>query len=125
MSEIPHDAGFVEVGDRCWVARYEYLDVNVGVVAGERGLVVVDTQVSEAAARTVLSDLRRLGRGEVVAVVNTHEHFDHTFGNAVLREEYGGVPIHAHETAAANVVSAGTISVSRISAARGSEGSAP
>jgi glyoxylase-like metal-dependent hydrolase (beta-lactamase superfamily II) len=107
MSEIPHDAGFVEVGDRCWVARYEYLDVNVGVVAGGRGLVLVDTQVSEAAARTVLSDLRRLGRGEVVAVVNTHEHFDHTFGNAVLREEYGGVAIHAHEAAAANVVEAG------------------
>lgn len=107
MSDIPHDAGFVEVGDRCWVARYEYLDVNVGVVAGERGLVVVDTQVSEAAARTVLEGLRRLARGEVVAVVNTHEHFDHTFGNAVLREEYDGVAIHAHEAAAANVVEAG------------------
>ncbi|HEX4977837.1 MAG TPA: MBL fold metallo-hydrolase [Nocardioides sp.] len=106
MSDIPHDAGFVEVGERCWVARYEYLDVNVGVVAGERGLVVVDTQVSEAAARTVLADLRRLGRGEVVAVVNTHEHFDHTLGNAVFRDEYGGAAIHAHEAAAANLVEA-------------------
>jgi len=107
MSDIPHDTGFVEVGDRCWVARYQYLDVNVGVVAGERGLLVVDTQVSEADARTVLADLHRLGRGDVVAVVNTHEHFDHTFGNAVFREEYAGVAIHAHETAAANVDAAG------------------
>lgn len=107
MSDIPHDAGFVEVGDRCWVARYTYLDVNVGVVGGERGLVLVDTGVSEAAARTVLADLRRLGVGDVVAVVNTHEHFDHTFGNAVLREEYDGVAIHAHEAAAANVEEAG------------------
>lgn len=107
MSEIAHDAGFVEVADRCWVVRHEYLDVNVGVVGGERGLVVVDTGVSEAAARTVLADLRRFARGDVVAVVNTHEHFDHTFGNAVLRDEYVDVAIHAHETAAANLTEAG------------------
>ncbi len=107
MSDIPHGTGFVEVGDRCWVARYEYLDVNVGVVAGERGLLVVDTHLSEADARTVLADLHRLGRRDVVAVVNTHEHFDHTFGNAVFADEYDGVAIHAHETAAARLVGAG------------------
>jgi glyoxylase-like metal-dependent hydrolase (beta-lactamase superfamily II) len=107
MSDIPHGAGFVEVGDRCWVARYEYLDVNVGVVAGERGLLVVDTHLSEADARTVLADLRRLDRGDVVAVVNTHEHFDHTFGNAVFADEYDGVTIHAHEVAATRLVGAG------------------
>ena len=32
--DIPHDQGFVEVADRCWVARFEFLDVNVGVVGG-------------------------------------------------------------------------------------------
>ena len=41
--------------------------------------------------------VRRLGAGEVVAVVNTHEHFDHTFGNGVFPEAYGAVPVHAHE----------------------------
>ncbi|HSE70055.1 MAG TPA: MBL fold metallo-hydrolase [Nocardioidaceae bacterium] len=101
--DIPHDTGFVEVGDRCWVARHSALDVNVGVVAGERGLLVVDTSLSEVAGHRVVDDLRRLGRGEVVAVVNTHEHFDHVLGNAVLREEYGGPPIVAHETAAGRV----------------------
>lgn len=103
---IPHGSGFAEVGDRCWVARYEFLDVNVGVVAGERGLVVVDTHASEADARRVLDQLRRLGRGEVVAVVTTHEHFDHTLGNAVFRDAYGPVPVHAHEVAAARVAEA-------------------
>jgi glyoxylase-like metal-dependent hydrolase (beta-lactamase superfamily II) len=40
-------------------------------------------------------------------VVNTHEHFDHTFGNGEFRTAYGAVPIHAHETAAEQTVPAG------------------
>jgi len=101
--EIAPGQGFVEVADRCWVARYELFDVNVSVVAGDRGLLVIDTHASEADARSVLDDIRRLDRGEVLAVVNTHEHFDHTFGNAVFRDAYDGVPIHAHETAASGL----------------------
>ena len=104
---VARDAGFVEVADRCWVARHDFLDVNVGLVGGDRGLLVVDTQASEAEARRVVEQLRRLGAGEVVAVVNTHEHFDHTFGNGVLSEAYGGPPIHAHENAAAGLVESG------------------
>ena len=101
MSEIAHDIGFVEVADRCWVARWERLDVNVGLVGGERGLLVVDTHTSEADARRVVDAVRRLGAGEVAAVVNTHVHFDHTFGNVVFSEEYAAPPILAHEDAAA------------------------
>ena len=40
-------------------------------------------------------------------MVNTHEHFDHTFGNGAFRAAYGAVPIHAHEIAAENTVAAG------------------
>lgn len=101
--EITHDQGFVEVADRCWVARYEHFDVNVGVVAGDRGLLVIDTHASEAEARTVVDQIRRLARGDVVAVVNTHEHFDHCWGNAVFVDEYDGVELHAHEAAAAGL----------------------
>ncbi len=100
---IPHDGGFVEVADRCWVARHEFLDVNVGVVGGDRGLLVIDTHASEVEARRVVEQVRRLGAGEVVAVVNTHQHFDHCFGNVVFTEAYDGVPIHAHEAAAAGL----------------------
>ncbi|MGH3330273.1 MAG: MBL fold metallo-hydrolase [Nocardioidaceae bacterium] len=106
-AQIDQEQGFVEVADRCWVARYEFLDVNVGVVAGERGLLVVDTHASESDARIVLEQVRRLGRGDVVAVVNTHEHFDHTFGNAVFTKEYAGLPVIAHEAAADRVLEAG------------------
>ena len=102
-AHIGHDQGFVEVADRCFVARYEFVNVNVGVVAGERGLLVVDTHASEVEARRVLDDVRRLGLGEVVCVVNTHAHFDHAFGNVVFLEEYDGVQLMAHEEAAAGL----------------------
>ncbi|NPC98364.1 MBL fold metallo-hydrolase [Nocardioides sp. zg-DK7169] len=98
---------FREVADRVWVARQEWFDLNVCLVGGADGLLAVDTHGSDAAARAVLADVRRLGRGPVVAVVNTHEHFDHTFGNAAFRSAYGEVPIHAHEVAAAATPAAG------------------
>lgn len=101
-------ADFTEVADRVWVARYAWFDVNVTAIGSDRGLVVVDTHGSTVAARGVIDDLRRLGVGAVTAVVNTHAHFDHTFGNAAFLAEYGALPIHAHEAAAAATVAAGT-----------------
>ncbi|MFC4783632.1 MBL fold metallo-hydrolase [Nocardioides sp. MAHUQ-72] len=92
-------AGFREVADRVWVARYAWFDVNVTLVGGERGLLVVDTHGSAAAATEVVDDVRRLGAGEVTGIVNTHWHFDHSFGNATFRTAYGPVPVHAHENA--------------------------
>ncbi|GCD88434.1 MBL fold metallo-hydrolase [Nocardioides sp. LS1] len=97
---------FTEVAERVWVARYEWFDVNITLVGGDRGLLAVDTHASALAARAVLDDVRRLGAGEVVGVVNTHEHFDHTFGNGMFRSAYGQIPIHAHETAAARTLEA-------------------
>ncbi|MBY5161925.1 MBL fold metallo-hydrolase [Salsipaludibacter albus] len=99
---------FREVADRVWVARYPWFDVNVTLVVGSAGAVVVDTHASGLAARQVVDDLGRVPGGrQVVAIVNTHEHFDHTFGNATMRSAFGDVPIHAHEVAAARTVSAG------------------
>jgi glyoxylase-like metal-dependent hydrolase (beta-lactamase superfamily II) len=107
MPDPARDPAPTEIGDRCWVARLEFLDVNVGLVGGERGLLVVDTSASEVEARRVVEQVRRLGAGEVVAVVNTHDHFDHTFGNVVLAEEYDAPPTYAHEDAAAALVTSG------------------
>jgi glyoxylase-like metal-dependent hydrolase (beta-lactamase superfamily II) len=98
---------FTEVADRVWVARHEWFDVNVSVVGSDRGLLLVDTHASALAARQVVDDVRALGRGDVVAVVNTHEHFDHTFGNGTVLDAWPGRPVHAHEEAAARTVAAG------------------
>jgi len=91
---------FEEIADRVWVARHEWLDVNVSLIAGERGLVIVDSLGSGAAANALVDDVRALGLGQdVVGVINTHEHFDHWFGNATLCAAFGDVPLHAHEVA--------------------------
>lgn len=103
MSVLTPDRGFVEVADRCWVARFGFLDVNAGVIAGERGLALVDTLASDAEARRLVEEVRRLGAGDVVAVVNTHVHFDHVLGNTVVSQEYAAPPVVAHEDAAAEL----------------------
>lgn len=107
LRELPRDTGFTEVADRIWVARHAWFDVNVSVVAGDRGLLVVDTNASQRAALAVVEDLRRSVGRDVVAVLNTHEHFDHSFGNATFREAYPRAPLIAHEDAAARTVPAG------------------
>ena len=61
----------LEVGTRIWVARHEYLDVNAGIVAGERGLVVVDTLWSADAARALLDRARQDGIAADRAVLET------------------------------------------------------
>ena len=91
---------FNEVAPRVWVAHYDWMHVNITLVGGERGLVMVDTHGSERVARTVADSVRRLGAGPLTAIVNTHEHWDHTFGNVVMLEEFGPLPIHATDWAA-------------------------
>ena len=98
---------FTEVADQVWVARHAWFDVNVTLVRGSRGLLLVDTHASALAAREVVDDVRALGIGDVVEVVNTHEHFDHWFGNETVRAAWGEVPIHAHEAAAEAMPAAG------------------
>lgn len=92
-------ADFVEVSDRVWVARYDWFDVNVGLVAGSAGLLVIDTNATPALGRDALDAVRRISGAPIAAAVNTHMHFDHTFGNSVFAAE--GVELIAHEAAAA------------------------
>ncbi|WP_323791720.1 MBL fold metallo-hydrolase [Nocardioides sp.] len=99
---------FTEIADRVWVARHAWFDLNITLVQGDRGLLVVDTHASALAARAVIDDVRALGAGEVVEIVNTHEHFDHTFGNGEFLAAYGAsVPLRAHEEAAERTLAAG------------------
>ena len=72
---------FTEVADRIWVARLPEHDVNVSLVAGSRGLIVVDTYL---AGYPLLEEVRRVTPAPVLHAVNTHVHFDHVQGNALF-----------------------------------------
>ncbi len=110
------DGDLVEVADRVWVAHHSWLHVNATVIAGARGLVVVDTLGSERMARRLVEQLRGLAAGDVVAVVNTHEHFDHTFGNHTLRATWPATALVAHEEAAARTEASGETAKEQLAA---------
>lgn len=80
-----------EVADRVWIRRYEALDQTIGAIGGDAGLAVIDTRANHRLADELRQDLRALP-GNVVAVVNTHGHWDHAFGNA----RFANGPIWGH-----------------------------
>lgn len=73
---------FDELGEGVFRRRYESLDLNVGIVMGEDGVLVVDTRASHAQADELKVELATLTDLPVRWVVNTHWHWDHTFGNS-------------------------------------------
>jgi len=99
---VEPDGGPVEVADRVWVVRSDSLGGNVTVVAGSAGLAVVDAFGSAAAGHQLLATVRRLGRGDPVAVVLTHGHVGHTGGVAGLVGS-SATPVVVHEAAAATL----------------------
>ena len=84
---------FDELGVGVFRRRYESLDLNVGVVFGEDGVMVIDTRSTHAEAQELIDDLRTLTELPVRWVVNTHWHWDHAFGNAL----FGEAAIWGHE----------------------------
>ena len=87
---------WIEHGDGVYSKRYRSLDLNVGAVICDAGVLLVDTRATPGQAREVIGDLRRITRHPVRWVLNTHHHWDHTFGNAVFRP----APIWGHERCA-------------------------
>ena len=54
---------------------------NAGVLVTPEGVVVVDTMMLVGQGRAIQQHIRALTPQPVVAVLNTHYHFDHTHGN--------------------------------------------
>jgi glyoxylase-like metal-dependent hydrolase (beta-lactamase superfamily II) len=75
---------WAEVGDRVYVRRHRSMDLNVTLVVGEGACLVVDTRADEEQGAELRAAVRAVTPHPWV-VVNTHFHFDHTFGNAVFR----------------------------------------
>jgi glyoxylase-like metal-dependent hydrolase (beta-lactamase superfamily II) len=99
---------WAEVADRVFVRRYdtwlgEPFDQNVGVVLGTAGAVVIDTRASHLLADELRAELRGLTTAPLAAVVNTHHHWDHSFGNA----RFVPAPIWGHRRCAERVLEDG------------------
>ncbi len=68
---------------------------NAGFIAGDDGVVVVDTFFTPAAAEALIAEIAKVTPQRVRFAINTHYHLDHTGGNQVFVER--GVPIVAHD----------------------------
>lgn len=51
------------------------------MVRGADGLLLVDTRCNPREADEIVADIEELGRAPIRWVVNTHAHYDHSFGN--------------------------------------------
>ena len=99
---------FTEVAPRVWVAHYDWMHVNITLIGGADGLVMVDTHGSEhAGPRSSPTTSAASAPAPLTALVNTHDHWDHWFGNDVFLAEYGDLPVHATEFALEQMVAAG------------------
>jgi glyoxylase-like metal-dependent hydrolase (beta-lactamase superfamily II) len=92
-----------EIADQVFVRRYAFYDQDIGVVLGANGALVVDTRSTHAQARELNSEIRALTPLPVRAVVNTHYHYDHSFGNRIFRPS----PIWGHERCASRMIELG------------------
>lgn len=70
---------FVELGRGCYAYSADGCS-NTGVVIGDRGVLVVDGQATEAQAAKVLEKIRELTDKPVKSVVLTHFHADSAIG---------------------------------------------
>ena len=85
---------FAPVADGVHVAVAEPAGVNVGLVVGEAGCLVVDTGSSPEQGAEIRRAAEKVTGVPVVGVLVTHWHYDHLFGLAAFTD----VPSYAHET---------------------------
>jgi len=104
---------WTEIGDRVFVRRYAFYDQNIGAILGDDGVLIVDTRISHRQADEIRSDLAQLTELPVRAVVNTHGHNDHAFGNHRFRP----APIWGHERCARMVRETGAAQLAKVAEA--------
>jgi glyoxylase-like metal-dependent hydrolase (beta-lactamase superfamily II) len=93
-----------EVAEGVLVAVAEPEAVNLGLVLGRTGALLVDTGSSPAQGAALRSAVAAVTDLPLVGVVVTHAHSDHAFGLAA----FGDVPTLGHESVSAALASAET-----------------
>lgn len=91
-----------EVGEGVFALRYAFFDQTIGLVVGDDACLVIDTRTTSAQARELQEDVRTI-TPHPWTVLNTHHHYDHTFGNSAFRP----AQIWGHERCAAVLLRSG------------------
>ncbi|WP_406296109.1 MBL fold metallo-hydrolase [Embleya sp. NBC_00888] len=100
-AEQPKHATWEPIGPGVLRRRLPGLELNVAVVTGRDGILLVDTGSHDHEAANLLASLaRELPAHDlperVVAVVNTHGHFDHCYGNDEVLRAFPDAEVWGH-----------------------------
>jgi glyoxylase-like metal-dependent hydrolase (beta-lactamase superfamily II) len=85
---------FTPVADGIFTAVAEPAGVNIGLVQGDSGVLIIDTGSAPAQGAAIKAAAQRFTGLPVVAVAVTHSHYDHFFGLA----GFAGLPSFGHES---------------------------
>lgn len=102
-----------ELADGIMVRRHVALDLNVGLVIGGDEALVIDTRAHGEHGDDLRRAIGQVTDARVRWVVNTHVHWDHTFGNA----SFPGATIVGHDRVRAQLLVDGEQQKSRIAEA--------
>ncbi len=101
---------WTEHGDGVFSKRYQSLDLNIGAIVCDGGVLIIDTRAHHAQARELIEDLKEISRLPVKWVINTHHHWDHTFGNG----EFFDADIWGHDRCKTNLADYGQAMLNRV-----------
>ena len=73
---------------------------NAGIIVGDDGVLVIDSLRVPSFARDLIQDVKRITDKPVQYLVDTHSHWDHSWGN----EEFPDATIIGHENCYAEMV---------------------
>jgi glyoxylase-like metal-dependent hydrolase (beta-lactamase superfamily II) len=100
---VPADAT-TRVGDHTWVIPGGNIPLvpNVGIVVGDRAVLVIDPGLGRGNGERVLAEAVRLAPGRAIYVASTHHHAEHTTGYLAFPEaaRYVSSNVQAREFAA-------------------------
>ncbi|MGI9125996.1 MAG: MBL fold metallo-hydrolase [Mycobacterium sp.] len=86
-----------ELADGVYRTRLPFLDVTVGAVVGDSGVLLIDCGTTLLEAAAIGDDVRELTERDVTHLVMTHHHFDHILGSAGFPDalSYAAPPVAA------------------------------
>jgi glyoxylase-like metal-dependent hydrolase (beta-lactamase superfamily II) len=81
-------------------ARLWHNMTNAGFIVGDKGVLVIDSLGVPSFARDLMQDIRYVTNKPIQYVVDTHSHWDHSWGN----EEFAEATIIGHQNCYAEMV---------------------